>query len=64
MWSGTNGVLICDRYERNNLATWIKQQPDAEFVESTFGAFYRLDGYCVAMAVLRVVVRSKFTMPS
>lgn len=51
-WSNCDGLvegrLICDRYERNNLATWIKQQPDAEFVESTFGAFYRLDGYCVA----------------
>ena len=51
-WSNGSGLvegrLICYRYERNNLALWIMEHPDAELVESTFGAFYRLDGYCVA----------------
>ena len=42
------GRLICDKYERNNLAMWIKHHPDAELVESTFGAFYQLKGYCIA----------------
>lgn len=42
------GRLICGKYERNNLAMWIKHHPDAELVESTFGAFYQLKGYCIA----------------
>lgn len=42
------GRLICYKYERNNLAMWIKHHPDAELVESTFGAFYQLKGYCIA----------------
>lgn len=40
-WSNCDGLvegrLICDKYERNNLAMWIKHHPDAELVESTFG---------------------------
>lgn len=42
-WSNCDGLvegrLICDKYERNNLAMWIKHHPDAELVESTFGSF-------------------------
>ena len=51
-WSNCDGLvegrLICDKYERNNLAMWIKHHPDAELVESTFGSFYQLKGYCIA----------------
>ena len=42
------GRLTCGKYERNNLAMWIREQPNVEFIESTFGAFYQLVGYCVA----------------
>jgi hypothetical protein len=27
---------------------WIKHHPDVELVESTFGSFYQLKGYCIA----------------
>lgn len=51
-WSNCDGLvegrLICGKYERNNLAMWIRHHPDAELVESTFGAFYQLKGYCIA----------------
>lgn len=49
-WSNCCGLvegrLTCQKYERNNLAMWIKNHPDAELVESTFGAFTS----CVAIA--------------
>ena len=51
-WSNGDGLvegrLICDEHERNNLAMWIEHHPDAESVESTFGSFYQLKGYCIA----------------
>lgn len=71
-WSNCDGLvegrLICGKYERNNLAMWIKHHPDAELVESTFGAFYQLKGYCIATGAgtgdARTAVRSRYGMRS
>lgn len=71
-WSNCDGLvegrLICDKYERNNLAMWIKHHPDAELVESTFGSFYQLKGYCIATGAgygdARAAVRSRYGMRS
>lgn len=62
------GRLVCGKYERNNLAMWIKHHPDAELVDPTFGPFYQLKGYCIAtgagMEDVRTDVQSRCGMRS